>query len=92
MPLSLGVSTGDKLTVGPHDLSVKKVVNPTTIVISVDDGPEIIITEFERTQILRNVFVFAGVGANGNGSRLAFDAPRNVSIHRAGMIPSLRAQ
>jgi hypothetical protein len=61
---------------------VKQVVTPTLIVVSVDDGPDVAITDKERTNLLPEVFVFAGVGWDGVGSRLAFEADRSIGIHR----------
>ena len=82
MALSLGVRKGGKLLVGHHCVEVKRMVPPNVIVITVDEGPEIAVSDLSKTVILPNVSVFSGVGAAGNGNRLAFEAPRSISIRR----------
>ena len=82
MALSLGVRKGSRISVGDHCVEVKAMVPPNLIVITVDDGPEMVISDQSKTDILPNVSVFSGVGAAGNGCRLAFEAPRSITIRR----------
>lgn len=84
MALSIGVTTNSKIDVGGHKVLVKSVIRPNLIILTVDGGPEITVSENERVQILPEVFVFAGIGGNGVGSRLAFEAPKSIEIHRKG--------
>lgn len=82
MALSIGVTTGCKIDVGSHVVRVKAIFNPALLVLTVDDGPEITVTDKERVCLMPEVYVFAGVGATGQGNRLAFEAPRRIVIHK----------
>lgn len=85
MALSIGVSTGSRISLGNHVLKVEDVVNPTTIVVSVDGGKEVTVTDQQQTEVAPNVHVFAGVGGRdkgGSGTRLAFNAPKEIEIRR----------
>lgn len=82
MALSLGVKKGTRISIADHDLVVKQIEPTNRITVSLDGGPDLLVTEQERTEILPAVFVFSGVGATGNGNRLAFVAPRSISITR----------
>lgn len=84
MALSIGVSNGSLIRVGEHRVLVKAVVNSTLLVVTVDGGQDITVSDKERVEILPQVFVFAGVGNGGVGNRLAFEAPRSIPIHRKG--------
>jgi hypothetical protein len=86
MALSIGVSVGSKVDVGGHVVQVKTLVRPNKIVVTVDNGAEIVINE-SRTQILPTVFVFVGIGQvqqqkKQGGNRLAFEAPKSIRISR----------
>lgn len=63
-------------------LSVKSVVHPNLIVVSVDDGPEIVVTDRQQKWILPNVGIQSGVGRTGGNNRLCFDAPKSIRISR----------
>lgn len=52
------------------------------IIVAVDGGHEITISDQAKTEILKKVLVFSGLGASGNASRLAFEAPKNIKIQR----------
>ena len=82
MALSIGVKQGSKISVGEHELEVKSILPSNVIVVSIDSGDDIVISEQPRTQLLPDVFVFSGVGATGHARRLAFEAPRSVAITR----------
>jgi hypothetical protein len=76
--LSIGVSVGSKIDVGGHILQVKALVHPNVVVITVDRGEEILISEGKTVEILPEVRVQSGVG----GNRLAFHAPKAIRISR----------
>lgn len=83
MALSLGVSVGSKIAVGQSQVTVKAVVNPTLMVVRVNDGPDVVVSDKESVEIMPGVKVFAGVGRKASGgNRLAFEAPRDISIYR----------
>lgn len=85
MALSIGVLAEDQITVGESVVRVKHFADPDTIVIEVitEGGvSEFVITKKSRIQILPDVFVFVGQGPNNTTNRLAFEAPRNIPIHR----------
>jgi len=82
LALSIGISSGSKIKVGDHMVEVKTVAKPNLIVLSVDGGPDQVISDQSRTEILPEVFVFSGVGSQGSGNRLAFEAARSIPIHR----------
>ena len=79
--LSIGVSVGSKIDVGGHVLRVKALIPPNVVVITVDRGDEIIISEGKTTEILPGVKVQSGVG----GNRLAFHAAKSIRISRIGV-------
>jgi hypothetical protein len=76
------VRKGSRISVGDHYVDVKAMVPPNLVVIMVDDGPEMVISDQSKTDILPTVSVFSGVGAAESGNRLAFEAPRSVTIRR----------
>jgi hypothetical protein len=82
MALSLGVRKGSKITVGKHEVEVKDIIQSNLIMVSVDQGDDVLISDQKQTEILPDVFVFSGVGASGSGNRLAFKAPREIAIRR----------
>lgn len=73
---------GSRISVGDHCVEVKEIVQPNLVVIAVDDGPEISVSDQSKTEILPNASVFSGVGATGNGNRPAFETPRSITITR----------
>lgn len=80
MALSIGVSVGSQIDVGGHRLQVKALVHPNVVVITVDRGEEIVISEGQSVEILPGVKVQSGVG----GNRLAFHAAKSIRISRVG--------
>jgi hypothetical protein len=54
------------------------------ITITIDGGKNILVTDQSKSIILPEVLAFSGVGASGNRSRLAFEAPRTIPIRRLG--------
>lgn len=82
MALSLGVKAGDKIKVGEHVVQVKTLTQPNLIVLTVDAGPDIVVSDLSRTEILPKVFVFSGVNQGGSGNRLAFEADKSIRILR----------
>ena len=84
MALSIGVNRGSKNQIGKSVLTVKE-IRPGTALVTVNDGPPILLTGSESTEVLPQVFVFVGVeGSVGRfcDSRLAFEAPRSIVIYR----------
>ena len=57
------------------------------IVIGLDGGPDVVISEDHSQEILPGVFVLKGVGPSRAVNRLAFMAPKEIRISR---IPSPR--
>lgn len=51
--------------------------------VAVNGGPDISVTDDKAlaVEILPGVRVFIGLSKNGNQKRLAFNAPKSVSIH-----------
>ena len=86
--LSIGVNKKSKIRVGSSILKVRQVVSPTLIVVGLDDGPDLTVTDQQSTELMPGVTVFAGVGGRKRsiapGSRdvvrLAFEADRSVEI------------
>ena len=78
MALSIGVGVGSRIDIGGHLLVVKALVQPNVVVVTVDRGEEIVISEGKSVEILPDVKVQAGVG----GNRLAFHAPKSIRISR----------
>lgn len=78
MALSIGVSVGSKIDVGGHMLVVKALVHPNVVVVTVDRGDDIVISEGRTVDILPGVRVQVGLG----GNRLAFHAAKSIRISR----------
>jgi sRNA-binding carbon storage regulator CsrA len=79
MALSLGIKQGSKIQVGKSVLEVKDLTPPSFIVLSIDGGNDIVVSDQSRQEILPDVFVFS---AGENTNRLVFEAPREVLISR----------
>jgi hypothetical protein len=81
----MGVTTGDKIKVGPQLIEVVGVA-PRVITLRVDGGKPIIISEEERVKLAPDVFVSVGVGGSNRAAkhshRLAMEAPSHISISR----------
>lgn len=85
MALSLGIRTGDTLTVGTSSVTVVSVGPGQRAVLRVG-AVQKLVTDQERVEILPSVFVSMGMGRSPNGApthRLAFEAPRSIIIRRA---------
>jgi sRNA-binding carbon storage regulator CsrA len=84
MPLSLGVSVGDRIEVGDSIVKVKAIKNHKLIIVSVNGGPDISVNDnnADAVEILPDVRLFTGLDRDGARSRLAFDAPRSIKITR----------
>ena len=80
MALSIGISVGSKIDVGGHMLQVKALVHPNVVVVTVDKGDDIVISESRAVEILPGVKVQSGSG----GNRLAFHAHKSIRISRVG--------
>jgi hypothetical protein len=78
--LSIGVGVGSRIDVGGHVVQVKSLVHPNVVVITVDRGAEVVISEGQVVEILPGVKVQSGLG----GNRLAFHAPKSIRISRIG--------
>lgn len=86
MALSIGVRFNQKIKVGDSLLQVVSVDKEqgTIIGLSVNGGPAIYVTEYERVEVLPEVFVSCGQphSAYPLDDRLAFEAPRRIRIER----------
>ena len=83
MALSIGVTAGTRIRVDEQLVHVLE-ARPKMVTIRVDNSKPRVITDEERTEILPRVFVQCGVqeGLLVSGSRLAFEAPREIKIER----------
>ena len=84
MALSLGVNEGTQITIDNLLLEVRKVFNSSDVLIDVDGVPHRI-TDKQRTEVLRNVFVSCGLSGSNEKvffTRLAFEAPYEIKIYR----------
>jgi hypothetical protein len=79
MALSLGVKQGSQISVGGKIVQVKSLTPPSYIVVSVDGGNDIVVSEETRQEILPDVFVMT---AGPDTSRLVFQAPKHIPIVR----------
>ena len=86
MTLSLGVSVGERISVGDSIVKVKAIKNPKLIVVTVNGGPGIIVNDNKAhaVEILPGVRLFTGLSKNVSRIRLAIDAPKSIPIHRIG--------
>lgn len=94
MPLSIGVVVGTRIRIQDkkvHRLVVKDTAKPNLIVVSLDGGPPVVVSDQASTEILPKVFVFSGVSQSAlhtghptsNGThRLAFEAPKEIKIRK----------
>lgn len=78
MALAIGVGVGSKIDVGGHLLQVKALVHPNLIVITVDRGDDVVVSESRAVEILPGVKLQSGPG----GNRLAFHAAKSIRISR----------
>lgn len=87
MALSLGVSVGERISVGDSMVRVKAIKNPKLMVVTVNGGPDITVNDnkAEAVEILPGIRLFTGQNKSGSdSSRLLFDAPKSIPIHRVG--------
>ncbi len=89
MALSIGVSVGDEILVGPigtvqeyHTIRVKTLTAPNLIVVAVNGGPDVVVSEDQKIEVVPGVKVQVGVGPHGGTNRLAFHADRAIRISR----------
>ena len=85
MALSLGVSVGERISVGNSIIEVRAIHGPKLMVVAVNGGPDIEIKDnkADAAEILPGVRLFTGLNTNGGDSRrLAFDAAKSIPIFR----------
>lgn len=85
MALSIGIVPGSKIKVGNSVIRVDSVMNSNLVGLSLDGGPVFMVSDNEKTEVMPQVMVSCGVKAAREAShmsRLAFDAPRSISINR----------
>jgi Global regulator protein family len=85
--LILGVSKGKTFYVGDVPVKVVDTESSTRITLSVNGGPEFVITDREMTTILPSVSVSAGASIKQGKfrqtlPRLVIEAPRSITILR----------
>jgi hypothetical protein len=83
MALSIGVSKGTEIRVGEHTLKVLAIENRQRITVEFK-GVEHHLTDQERVELMDNTFVCCGLSKHDADQRprLAFEAPRHVSIDK----------
>ena len=85
MALSIGISENSRIRVGSKVLRVAQIQDNRHIHI-IYDGQRHLITDEERTEVEKGVFISCGIksdrATSNNFSRLAFEAPREVLIQR----------
>jgi hypothetical protein len=69
-------------------LQVKALVHPNVVVVTLDRGEEIVISEARAVEILPGVKVQSGSG----GNRLAFHAAKSIRISRIGEPPAPKGE
>ena len=82
MALSLGVSVGSRIDIAGHLLQVKALVQRKLIVVTVDGGNDVVISDKDRKEIVPGVWVQVGVSERAKNIRLAFEAPKTIRISR----------
>jgi hypothetical protein len=82
LALSIGISVGSKIRVGNDIVEVVGTAKPNLIVLKVNGGEDIVVSDLRSTEILPRVFVFSGMGQNGGSNRIAFECPREIRIQR----------
>ena len=85
MALSLGVRKGSKLEIGNRQVEVVALSTPDYVELQAGSH-KFLVTSYERTEILPDVFVSMGSEdrAHGKFARLAIEAPQSVNIRRVG--------
>lgn len=89
MALSLGIQSGSQIQIGDSIMRVIEVARDGKLVHIEVTGKRFSVSDEERTEILDDVFVQVGIPTNWNTplrSRLAFEAPRCITINRLGVM------
>ena len=84
MALSIGVNRGSQIQIGKSMVRVID-IRPGTVVVAVNNGPAVILSENESTELMPEVFAFVGLDSKESrfcDSRIAFEAPRRIAITR----------
>jgi hypothetical protein len=79
--LSLGIKAGVKIQVGESVVEIRSITPPALIVVSVDGGPDMVVSDQARQELMPHVFAFTGA-KDGTGNRIAIEAPRDIKITR----------
>jgi|KBSSwiStaDraftv2_1062776.scaffolds.fasta_scaffold31759_4 hypothetical protein len=82
MALSIGVSVGSRIDIAGHLLQVTALVQPRLIVVTVDGGDDVVISDKDRKEIVPGLWVQVGIGQVGGCNRLAFEAPKTINVSR----------
>lgn len=88
MALILGVYTGSTIYVGDTPIKVTEAAQGSSLLaISVDGGPDIVISEREAKEVMPSVFMSVGRPMRGEHRgtappRVVIEAPREITILR----------
>lgn len=87
MALIIGVNKNSRILVGESTVEVRDILPKvvTLYVYGENEPREFLITDAERTEIVRDVFVSLGLNHRNmstNSNRLAFEAPKSIKINR----------
>ena len=82
MGLSLGVYINSQIQIGGSVLRVLRMPRPPLIVVRLDNGDDILVSDRERTEIMPGVFLSVGKIKKGFTNRLLIEAPKSVPITR----------
>lgn len=84
MALILSVRTDESVYVGDRKITLLKILTPVKYRVLVEGPMDTIyeITAKERTEVLPDVYLSAGIDANMTQAKFAFDAPRDRVILR----------
>lgn len=87
MSLSIGVHAGQSIKVGEAVLKIVRIVRDQLIEVEVGARRHLL-TEDERTEILPDVYASYGTSPSRQGTmpRIAFEAPRTITIQRLGYV------
>ena len=90
--LSLGVQAGSNIKIGNDMLYVVEILNNGLQVLVDVGGKRFVLSDDEKIEVLKDVFIFCGVSA-GRGwimahkSKLAIEAPLDILIDRLEITP-----
>jgi hypothetical protein len=92
MALSLGVQAGSNILIGQDMLHVDEILSNGLKVLVDVGGRKFVISDDERIEVLKDVFVFCGVSAGmgwnmAHKSKLAIEAPLDILIDRLEITP-----